>query len=202
MGKFIDLTGQKFGRLTVISRAENNKHKQAMWRCRCECSNEKNIRSSALISGHTESCGCLTRQALKAATTKHGLAKTRLYHIWKDMKKRCYNPNCKAYKNYGGRGIKICDEWLGKENGFMNFYNWSMANGYNDTLSIDRKDNDKGYSPDNCRWVSMQAQIDNRRCSKTFTYEGIEYKSLAEASRQLGISKPTLYKRSKKENGD
>lgn len=161
MPKFQDLTGQRFGRLTVIKQAEdhicpNGQHK-TQWLCRCECGNEVIILANSLKSGRTTSCGCILK--------KHGLRNTRLYYIWRDMKKRCYNPNNKGYKNYGGRGINVCKEWL---DDFQNFYNWSIANGYDDkakygVCTIDRIDVNGNYEPSNCRWVDMKIQSRNRR---------------------------------------
>ena len=209
MGKFIDLTGQKFGRLTVIKRVKKHEDSRTLWQCCCCCGNTTIVDARHLKNGHTQSCGCLKKDFCQetlvrfgGVNKKHGLHGSRLYRILDGMKQRCYNTNDDSYKHYGGRGITICAEWLDKENGFMNFYNWAMANGYNDTLSIDRIDNDKGYSADNCRWATKQEQTDNRRCVKTFTYKGVTYKSVAEASRQLGITESALKYRAKKENGD
>ena len=201
--KVVDLTGIKVNRLTVVSYAGNDKWGNSLWNCVCDCGNTTIVRNSEIRSKRTFSCGCYQkeqkREQFKKLATKHNMSRTRLYTIYKGMKQRCYNPNAKHYNRYGGRGIKICDEWL---NNRQAFFEWALANGYRDDLSIDRIDNDKGYSPDNCRFATNQEQVDNRSCSKTFTYEGIEYKSLAEASRQLGISKTTLKYRAKKENGD
>ncbi len=208
MGKFIDLTGQKFGRLTVMSRAENDKHGNSRFVCKCDCGKEKIIQSQSLLSGRTKSCGCfnIEKSALRCkilgnSSKTHGLRNTRLYHVWNDMKVRCYNPHSSNYKNYGGRGIGICSKW---REDFKAFYDWAMANGYDEDAprgecTIDRIDNNKGYSPDNCRWVTVRTQNNNKRKGKTFIYEGIKYESRAEASRQLGIPSTTLFKKQRKE---
>lgn len=115
---------------------------------------------------------------------KHGLKNTRLYRIWLGMKDRCNNPNTSRYLDYGGRGITVCDEW---NDDFKSFYDWSMSHGYSDILTIDRIDNDKGYSPDNCRWVTMLIQANNSRHNHNITYKG-ETHSLSDWSRILGLS--------------
>ncbi len=160
MGKMIDLTGKTFGRLTVIGPApcpENIKNTHKYWLCRCDCGNQTVVRGSNLKSNRTKSCGCLKNQV------KHGKIKTRLYRIFGAMKTRCYNQNATAYVNYGARGIKVCEAWLDKVNGFQNFAEWSLANGYSDDLSIDRINVNGNYEPSNCRWVSSQTQNCNRR---------------------------------------
>ena len=118
----------------------------------------------------------------------HGKTHTRLYNIYKGMKRRCYNKTDKDYKDYGGRDITICDEWL---NDFMSFYNWSMNNGYDESLTIDRMDNNKGYSPDNCRWVDVKTQSNNTRRNVYLTYCGLTL-TLAEWSRKLKVNRNTL----------
>ena len=145
--KITNLVGRTFGRLTVVSRAKKNRWGHACWNCVCTCGNAIIVEDIKLKRNATNSCACLRNELASQRMTTHGLSHHRLYHILAGMQGRCYNPNNPKYKRYGGRGIKVCDEWLDKENGFINFYNWSMANGYADNLSIDRIDNDKGYSP-------------------------------------------------------
>lgn len=136
-----------------------------MWLCRCECGKEIVVEAYNLKTGHTQSCGCLQREATSVANKTHGKRNTRLYRIWICMKNRCYRKNHDAYKHYGGRGIKVCDEWL---HSFKAFNDWAMANGYRDDLSIDRIDTNKGYSPDNCRWATMAEQNKNKRAKNGY----------------------------------
>lgn len=159
-----ELTGMKFGRWTVIGRAENNKKGNTMWHCRCECGKQAIIVGYSLTRGRSKSCGCYhserVSQANKDLKTTHGEKKTRLYRIWKGMKQRCFNPNDKDYEKYGGRGITICDEW--KED-FCKFKSWALASGYAQELSIDRIENNGNYEPSNCRWATQSQQNSNRR---------------------------------------
>lgn len=194
--KLIDLSGQKFGRLLVLERAENH-GRETYWKCRCDCGNIKEINGAKLKNGHTKSCGCLSKETTSEMFKTHGMSNTRLYRIYKKMYRRCYKLKTKWFENYGGRGITICQEWIG-EQGFENFAEWSMKNGYADNLSIDRKDNDKGYSPDNCRWASAKEQANNTRSTVFLTYKG-ETKSASEWSEITGIRQDTLTMR--KRNG-
>lgn len=201
MGRFIDLTGQKFGRLTVIERdierdnirkAEGKKPK-TYWFCKCECGNITSVESVSLRSGATTSCGCYGKEQRLKAQTKHGLSGTRIKRIYYNMLSRCYNPKTPKFKNHGGREIKVCDEWLG-ENGFINFVNWAMSNGYDEDLTLDRIDNDGNYSPDNCRWANEEIQHKNRRITLYIEYNG-EKKTVQEWSKELGIPENTIYTR-------
>lgn len=188
MSKFQDLTGKKFGKLTVISRAEDyikpNGHKIIQWDCLCECGNETIVRGEYLKSGHTKSCGC--DKSISHSIT-HGQTNTRLYKIWISMKERCYNPTRNNYYLYGGRGITICDEWLN----FENFYHWSINNGYSNRLTIDRIDNNLGYSPSNCRWATDREQANNKRNNRIIEYNKERY-TLEEWSRITGIASNTI----------
>ena len=162
--KAIDLTGQIIGNLTVISREpQNDIHKHVLWRCKCACGKETVVTSSNL-RGTTKSCGCMNPKianANKPIIEKH-IMSNRLYKIWDGMHYRCENPKADSYHNYGGRGIKVCAEWTGGE-GFDRFREWAVSHGYADDLQIDRIDNNRGYEPNNCRWVTQIENSINRR---------------------------------------
>ena len=162
MRKMKNLKGQKFGRLTAICPVAKNNRNAVLWLCECDCGLDAIIESSSLVRGLTRSCGCLDREAhqLRPNRTTHGQSGTRLYRIWKAMKTRCTNPNTNDWKNYGGRGITVCPEWM---NSFQAFFDWAVTHDYSDELTIDRINNDKGYSPDNCRWATMKEQRHNQR---------------------------------------
>lgn len=151
----IDLSNQKYGRWTVLEYAGHS-----LWKCKCECGTISCIDSYSLRSGNSSSCGCKTKEMASKTHKKHGFAGSRLYRIYYKMKERCYRPENDNYKYYGGRGITICAEWL---KDFSVFAKWAMANGYADNLTIDKIDNEKGYSPDNCRWITIQEQQKNKR---------------------------------------
>lgn len=184
--------GQRYGKLTVLALGKaSNRSKDRMWLCQCDCGNTKLANDMRLKNGYIRSCGCLVSQKAKEAQTTHGLSKTPLYAVWRGIKARCNNPNCKAYSNYGGRGITVCDEW---NNSFESFMEWAVSNGYNESLSIDRIDNDKGYYPYNCRWVDVYVQANNMSHNKRFSYNG-ETHTLADWSRILNVNYTSLKKR-------
>lgn len=191
MGSFKDLTGMKFGRLTVIKRTESDKHGHAKFLCKCECKNECVVSGDNLKRNHTISCGCYREERTIQARTIHGKTNTRLYRIYTGMKTRCYDVNNKNYKNYGARGITICKEWL--EN-FMSFYNWAMLNGYHDDLSIDRINVNGNYEPSNCRWATREEQANNTTKNHHIEYDG-EIKTLEKWSETVGINKSLIYRR-------
>lgn len=184
MSRVKDLTDQYFGRLHVIERAENSKDGRARWLCECECNNRKIILGKHLVSGKIQSCGCLQKESI----TKHGMCGTRIYSIYRGMKDRCYNQNMSEYPNYGGRGITICDEWLNDPSAF---FKWSLDNGYSDDLTIDRKDNDGNYCPENCQWSTFVEQQNNKSNNTYLTKDG-ETHTVAEWSRILGINPSTI----------
>lgn len=170
MAQAIDLTGQRFGRLVVIDRAWDKPG--VWWNCTCDCGKTKPIRSSQLRYGHTQSCGCL-RDEMREEHNKptHGETNTRLYSIWRGMKKRCYQPTSAGYKNYGGRGITVCDEWIAS---YESFRDWSLANGYADGLTLDRIDLNGNYEPSNCRYASYLEQENNKRNSHFIEVNGVK----------------------------
>ena len=188
MPKLIDLTGQRFGRLVVVKRADNSADGRARWLCKCDCGQSKTVLGEHLKKGRTKSCGCAKSESSSKRFKKHGGRNSKLYRIWSNMKDRCNNPDCKAYSDYGGRGIKVCKEWL---DDFSAFQKWALANGYKEGLTIDRKNNNKGYSPDNCRWVDRKIQGNNKRNCRYITYKG-QRKTVAEWSEITGIPHDTL----------
>lgn len=171
MPKFRDLTGQRFGLLTaknpIITTSSNRT--RVKWICKCDCGNKIIVIASNLTSGHTKSCGCLnsklTIKRNKIIAASHHGSRERLYGVWHGMKARCNNPNNKRYSQYGGRGIKLCSEW---NDDYSAFRTWALKNGYDPNApkgkcTIDRINNDLGYSPENCRWITNDEQQKNKR---------------------------------------
>ncbi|HEX3016407.1 MAG TPA: hypothetical protein VHP31_00940 [Caproicibacter sp.] len=184
-----NLLGKTFGRLTVISRASNDKRGKARWLCKCKCGGRKIILADSLISGRTKSCGCYRKEtAPKNNPAKHGMSRTRLWTIWCGMKSRCnYRQNI-AFANYGGRGIKVCDEWA---KDFSRFMDWALQNGYADNLTIDRINCDGNYEPSNCKWSTYEEQENNRRDTVYLTIHGQKL-PVSEWAQRAGISAATL----------
>lgn len=181
MGQFEDLTGKKFGKLTVIRRVfPNTKNGTSRWLCLCDCGNETTVAVTKLSRGSTVSCGCYRRRA-------NGKARTRLYHIWQNMIRRCENPHHDHYSRYGGRGVKVCEEW----HDFSVFQSWATKNGYTDQLSIDRMDNNAGYSPDNCRWTTQKEQMQNTTNTIKLTVNREQY-TITQLAQYLNIPRYTV----------
>lgn len=190
MGKLHDLTGQVFGRLTCIQRAGRSSKYNALWECECTCGNKVVVNSNNLIQSNTKSCGCIRHEILLQRVSSHNLSDTRLYEIWWGMKKRCFNPNCHAFKRYGQRGITICKEWLD----FKTFYDWALLNGYSKDLTIERINTNGNYEPGNCKWIILGKQVRNTRTNVLVTYQG-ETHCINEWAEILNIEKGTLWSR-------
>lgn len=186
-----DMTGERFGRLTVISYAGKAPNGHSMWECKCSCGSFVKVSGSNLKSGKQVSCGCKRREQAGQLNLIHGESKSRLHSIWCNMITRTENPHGTAYPCYGGKGIAICPEW---RNDFSAFKNWAEANGYAEDLTIDRIDNNKGYSPDNCRWVTWKDQFNHRTTCHYLTFRE-RTQSIAQWAEELGISKSALYQR-------
>lgn len=192
MGAFIDLTGQRFGRLVVVGRADPPRdwRQKARWRCICDCGREVEVFGYNLSNGNTTSCGCLRVERVIAASTTHGQSYSRLYSIWKNMHTRCENPHSTHYDNYGGRGISVCEEW----HDFANFMQWAERTGYREDLTLDRIDVNEGYNPVNCRWITMREQNRNKHNNINITYHGVT-RCLSDWAATLGINMKTLWHR-------
>lgn len=158
MSSPLDLRGQRFGRL-IATGLLRRKHRVSIWVCKCDCGNATNVRSGKLRSGSTRSCGCLAKDVLLARNTKHHMSKTRQYRIWCNMIARCYNKRSSRYKDWGGRGIRVCKRWRSSFEAFWH----DMIEGYASSLSIDRINNNRNYSKSNCRWATIQEQNSNKR---------------------------------------
>lgn len=190
-----DLVGQRFGRLIVTGRATNTpagSRMKAAWFCKCDCGKNIIVLSVNITYNNTRSCGCLQRELAAQKKTTHGLSKTRLYEIWGGMRKRCENTKTRAYKNYGGRGITVCREWLD----FTVFYEWAVSNGYKDNLAIERINNNGDYCPENCTWATPKEQARNMRTNRLLTYNG-KTLCINEWAETLSIQKGTLWNRIK-----
>lgn len=184
--KKTNLVGERFGRLEVIEKVETNERSENKWLCKCDCGNETFATTHSLKSGNKKSCGCIKSEMLaerNKANTKHGMSHTKLHGVWHNMKDRCYRRECEEYKRYGMRGIKVCEEW---KNNFQSFYLWSIENGYKNGLTLDRKNVNGDYTPENCRWATEKEQANNRRNNKFLTNNG-ETKTMKQWSEEVGI---------------
>lgn len=190
MPKVSDITGMKFGRLTAVEHVGrvSGKSRNHFWRCQCDCGASVIVKGSCLRGGATKSCGCLQSDLAKAARIRaktHGMTKTSTYNVWVGMVQRCHNSKSKDYERYGGRGIFVCDEWRVFENFLRDMGERPQGK------SLDRVDNNKGYSLENCRWADAQAQQRNKRNSRLLTHNGITM-TLADWAEHTGINPITL----------
>lgn len=199
----IDLTGQRFGRLTALERVEDKTLPCGvvcvMWRCVCDCGNEKNVWARALRLGETKSCGCAQKEIVSKICrdrAKHGCKGERLYGVWGKMIARCENPHNNRYKYYGANGIKVCKEW---RTDYLSFRKWALDNGYDENAkrgesTIDRIDPSKGYCPENCRFVNSKIQNTHKSDNRILEYNG-KSQTITEWAREVGIKKQTLFRR-------
>ena len=197
-----NLLGKRFGRLLVVDYAPDyiapDGHKHPKWKCRCDCGNEVVVRQSSLLGGCSQSCGCLRKEQISYRAKHHGGFGTRLYNVWNSMRQRCNNPHAQSYHNYGGRGISICSEW----DDYGVFRDWALKTGYDKSAkrnecTLERIDVDGDYCPQNCKWVTMKEQGNNRRDTIYLTYKN-ETHSLSEWSRLTDIPYQRLYARYKR----
>ena len=207
LGGMIDITGNRYGRLTVENTFYNKEKGKSYCTCKCDCGKTTVTRKDRLLSGRVKSCGCLHSEISSAIAKEHaekyfskdghvthGNSNTRLHRIWTGMKTRCYNSNSTKYKLYGGRGIMVCDEW---KDDFQAFHDWSIANGYREGLSIDRIDVNGDYCPENCRWATAKEQQNNRANNIKLDFMG-EERTLQEWANKTGIPAATIYARTEK----
>jgi hypothetical protein len=190
--KLLIKSGDKFGRLVVLKEIKQ-KNKSRYFLCKCDCGKTTERCIKALIKNSISSCGCYQNEfnikpRYKQRSDNYPYLKSRLYSIWTDIKKRCNNTNTRAYKWYGAKGVKVCETW---ENDFINFMNWSIKNNYSDELTIDRINSNGNYSPDNCRWVSMLVQNNNKSSNRLIEFENQQY-TMSQLSRLLGVKYTTL----------
>jgi hypothetical protein len=201
MGKLIDLTGMRFGKWTVISRAEPGKYGATRWNCLCDCGNIRTVVGTSLRIGDSTQCkSCWAEEQNKKhgyTSERFGKRREKLYEVWAGIKYRCNNPNMKYYDRYGGRGISVCAEW----EEYSVFREWALSHGYKEGLSINRIDNDGNYCPENCEWTSAKEQANNRSNNRNVTFNG-ETHSIAEWARISGIADHILRVRIRKYKWD
>ena len=165
-----DISGKTFGYWTVLKKDEPHPGcRNSYWLCKCTCGEIRSVNRSTLVNGRSQSCGCKPSEKKKGINATHGMSKTRLYHEWVSMRRRCKSENTKDAKTYHDRGIMVCSDW---EHSFEAFRDWAVNNGYTDSMTIDRIDNSKGYSPDNCRWVTIEEQQSNKTNNVFIDYNG------------------------------
>lgn len=191
-----DLTGQRFNRFVVIGYEGEHVFPcgktTSLWKCRCDCGKVVVKMREAVKKDY--SCGCMKKERQKQSSTIHGGSNTKLYGVWQTMKNRCYNKNVATFPNYGGRGIKVCDEW---NDDFASFKMWADESGYKDGLTIERINNDGNYEPSNCRWATIMEQSHNKRNNHYVEYKGRCY-TLAELGRLVGVDRRTIADRLKR----
>lgn len=189
-----DLIGKRFGRLTVLAISKRERTQSGSikicFRCQCDCGNQIEVTYQSLKSGSTISCGCYRKEKISEENKTHGQSSTRLYKIYIGMKKRCYNDKSENYPHYGGKGVKICDEWKT----FEPFMEWALKNGYTDDLSIDRINSNGNYEPCNCRWVDVKTQANNKTNNSYIEYQGKKL-TISQWSEITGISKSVISRR-------
>jgi hypothetical protein len=187
-----DLTGQKINRWTILEKTFKKGNIQ-YYKCRCDCGTLRDVGGSYIRRGKSLSCGCYQIEISKAINTTHGKHGTLLYRRWGGIKNRCFNKKDKDYKNYGGRGIVMCNEWLN----FETFEKWAIENGFKKELSIDRIDNEDGYNPNNCRWANSKTQANNNRNNHRVKINGKKY-TITECAKIANISPTSILRRLKK----
>lgn len=187
-----ELINKRFGRLIVVNKLGKDKNGCCQWECKCDCGGKKIVITSSLTTGRVKSCGCLVKEKsserMKIMRAKQGKRDKRLSIIWMNMKNRCLNPNYKNYKNYGGKGITVCDEW---KTSFENFYCWAISNGYEKNLTLDRINTFGNYEPKNCRWVTQKIQQNNRTNNHIIEMNG-ESHTLSEWCEILNVTKKKI----------
>ena len=203
MPKLIDLTGRRFGKLTVIgiaNKKKNGKDRHRRWLCKCDCGNDVVVATDKLNRGDTKSCGCLKIEISKEKiikygkpNIKHGKSRTRIYNIYNHMTRRCFDKKDQNYINYGGRGVTVCREW---KNDFSAFYKWSIENGYKEYLTIDRIDNNGNYCPENCRWATNEEQQNNKRNNVFIEINGLKM-TISQVAKKAGLSEKAMWWRVK-----
>ena len=188
MGHFVDISGEVFGRLTVHNVVKRNKHNQLIWRCTCECGTECEALGFLLRRGEKQSCGCLQKEAIAKVNYRHGKTRTKIYGIWRAMMQRCYDNNSHAYARYGGRGIAVCDKWKS----FDGFY--ADMGDKPDGMSLERIDNNGGYTPENVVWASQKTQSNNRRSNVILEYMGRK-QTMQQWADESGLKIQTIWAR-------
>lgn len=183
--------GDKYGRLTIIREVENiNKYRDRFFECKCECGSIKTYRLSQLTRGHTKSCGCYRKEVLSKLYKTHGDSRTKLHMIWCTMLQRCNNVKSQRYKYYGARGIEVCQKWTK----YVQFKNWAISHGYEEGLTLERKNNNGNYCPKNCTWIPRSEQPKNARSNILITYKG-KTKIASQWAKELNIHGETLRRR-------